>query len=172
MKIVAGFILLLLGSLVFLSLFFTATITDPVIEFSFVLEPGETYGPYEDGTYYHTRVLSKSALTGEVEVEGGSINLTANGYNTQHLKNVFVNKNYSFVINPADDQYTFTFDNRRSSVQSSIEFTLKETWTNTLSLILAFIILLISASTGIALVIVGFRKKTSRREELIKESER
>jgi hypothetical protein len=160
--VVAGVALLLLGSLVFLLLFPTATTTQTVVDISFVLGPGEKYEPPKNGTMYHTRVVSKSALTGELVINGSSINLTVYGYNTQHLNGIFVNQNYSFVINPADDLYTFAFDNR-GSVQSSIKFILKETWTDILSLALAFIILLASAITGTALVILGFLQRKQRR---------
>jgi hypothetical protein len=111
---------------------------------------------------YHTRVISKSALTGELVINGGSINLTAYGYNTQHLNGISINQNYSFVINPADDLYTFTFNNRES-VQSSVKFILKEISTNIYSLALTFIIFLASAIAGTALVILGFLQRKQRR---------
>jgi hypothetical protein len=162
MKIVLGLVLLFFGASMFLLLFFGATRTDTVIDISFVLQPGEKYEPYENGTYHHTRVISKSTLTGEVLVEGGDINFTANGYNTQHLENVFINQNYSFVINPADDLYMFTFHNAGSGIQSSVKFILKEKWTDILLLISAFIILVTSATVGMVLIIFGLQKKTSR----------
>jgi len=95
---------------------------------------------------------------GEMIVEGGGVNFTANGYNTQHLKNVFINQNYSFAINPADDLYTFTFDNE-GGIQSFVRFTLKERWMSILLLMPSFVVLLISAPTGIILIITDFRKK-------------
>jgi hypothetical protein len=159
--VVAGAALLLLGSLAFLLLFPTATTTQTVVDISFVLGPGEKYEPPKNGTMYHTKIISKSALTGELVINGGSINLTAYGYNTQHLNGVSVNQNCSFVINPADDLYTFTFDNR-GSVQSSIRFILKETWTNNYALALAFLILLASAIAAMALVILGFLQKKQK----------
>jgi len=93
-----------------------------------------------------------------VVVEGEEINLTVNGFNTQNLKNVFINQNYSFITNPADDLYTFTFDNAGSNIQSSIKFTLKERWTDIYLLVTAFIILLATVPTGIVLIIMGIRK--------------
>jgi len=134
-----------------------------VIDISLVLESTEKYEPYENGTYYHTHVITKSTLMGEVLVEGGGVYFTANGYNTQHLKNIFINQNYSLVVEPADDQYTFTFENPGDNLQSSIKFTLKERWMNIPSLIPAFIILLISAPTGTVLIIAGLRKKPSKK---------
>ena len=154
-----GLVLLLLGASLFLLSYFNATRIDTVIDVSFVLEIGEVHGPYENGTYYHTRVMSKSTLMGEVMVEGGGVNFTANGYNTQHLKNVFVNQNYSFIVDPADDLYTFNFDNAVGSTQVSIRFTLREKWMNILSLIPSFIILSISAPTGIVLIVTDIRRK-------------
>ncbi|MFQ6064124.1 MAG: hypothetical protein ACE5L6_01475 [Candidatus Bathyarchaeia archaeon] len=162
MKTFVGLILLLLGLSLFVVSFFSITRTDTVIDISFVLDPGEKYEPYGNGTYYHTRVISKSTLSGEVVAVSGGINFTANGYNTQHLKNVFINQNHSFIIDPADDLYTFTFDNTGNDIPSSIKFTLKEKWMNLLSLIPAFIILLITAPAGIALIIVGLRQKTGK----------
>jgi hypothetical protein len=142
-----------------------------VIDTYFFLEPNEKYGPYENGTYYHTHVITKSTLMGEVLVEGGGVYFTADGYNTQHLKNIFINQNYSLVVEPADDQYTFTFENTGGDLQSSIKFTLKERWMNILSLIPAFIILLVSAPTGTVLIIAGLRKKPSKkRGDLLKSA--
>jgi hypothetical protein len=165
-KPVVGLVLLSLGVTLFLFSFLIATKTDTAIDTSFVLEPTEKYGPYENGTYYHTHVISKSTLMGEVIVEGGGVYFTANGYNTQHLKNIFINQNYSLVIEPADDQYTFTFENTGGNLQSSIKFTLKERWMPFLSLTPAFIILLISAPIGTVLIIAGLRKKPSKKEEI------
>ena len=157
-KPVLGVVLVSLGvSALFFSLAI-ATRTDTVIDTSFVLEPNEKIEPYGDGTYYHTHVISKSTLMGEVLVESGNVNFTANGYNTHHLKNIVINQNYSLVIEPADDQYTFTFENTGVNL-SSIKFTLKERWMPFLLLIPAFIILLILTPVGTALIISGLRKK-------------
>ena len=98
----------------------------------------------------------------EVLVEGGRVNFTANGYNTQHLKNIVINQNYSLVIEPADDQYTFTFENTGAN-QSSIGFTLKERWLPFLALLPASIILLISAPIGTVLIIRGLRGNEQKR---------
>jgi hypothetical protein len=163
MKIVAGVALLLIGSLAFLLLFPAATTTKTVIESTFALGPSEKYEPPKNGTTYHTRIISKSSLTGELIVENGSINFTANGYNTQHLKNISINQNYSFVINPADDLYWFIFENSGSTAQSSVQFILKETWTNIYSLVFAIVILLACVFGGIALVILGFLQRKQRR---------
>lgn len=162
-KPVVGLVVLSLGVTFFLFSFLIAIRTDTVIDTSFVLEPTEKYRPYENGTYYHTHVISKSTLMGEVTVEGEGVYFTAEGYNTQHLKNIFINQNYSLVIEPADDQYTFTFENSGGNLQSSIKFTLKERWINTPSLIPAFVILLILAPLGTSLIIAGLRKKTSKK---------
>lgn len=161
-KPVLGLVLLSIGVTLFLFSFLIATRTDTVIDTSFVLEPTEKYGSYENGTYYHAHVISKSALLGEVLVEGGGVNFTADGYNTQHLKNIFIDQNYSLFIDSADDQYTFTFENPSESLQSSIKFTLKERWMPFLLLIPAFIILLILAPIGTVLIVTGLRKKPSQ----------
>jgi hypothetical protein len=161
-KPVLGVFLVSLGvSALFFSLAI-ATRTDTVIDTSFVLEPNEQIEPYdEDGTYYHTHVISKSTLMGEVLVESGNVNFTANGYNTHHLKNIVINQNYSLFIEPADDQYTFTFENT-GVAPSVIKFTLKERWIPLLLLTPAFIILFILAPVGTALIISGVRKKPSQ----------
>jgi hypothetical protein len=157
-KPVLGIVLVSLAVILFLFSLLIATRTDTVIDTSFILEPNEKIGPYDNGTYYHTHVISKSTLLGEVLVESGSVNLTTNGYNTQHLKNIVINQNYSLVIEPADDQYTFTFENTGDHL-SSIKFTLKERWMPFLLLIPAFTILLILTPVGTALIIPGLRKK-------------
>jgi len=157
MKRLVGLVLLVLGiSLLLLSVlsFFR---TDTVIEVSFVMEPGEKYEPYKNGTYHHTYVLTKSILIGELVVKGGSFNFTANGYNTMHLKNVFIDQNYHFLIDPADDIYTFTFDNSRGIDQCSITFTLQEQRMSTLLLIPSFIGMLLMA-VGISIELRQRRK--------------
>jgi hypothetical protein len=159
MKTLIGLIFLLLGASLFLISFFSFIKTETVIDVSFVLEPGGKYGPYENGTYHHTRVISKSTLTGEVVIEGAGVNFTANGYNTQHLRDVFINQNYSFAIDPADDLYTFTFDNSGGNTQSLIKFTLQERWTDILLLIPGFIGLLILVPAGLILIIISLRKQ-------------
>lgn len=151
--IVVGLLLLLFGSSLFLLSFFGATRSDTVIDVSFALEPGK-----KQETYHHTRVLSKSTLTGEVSVKGGGIYFTAYGYNTQHLENVYISHNYSFVISPADDLYTFIFDNADNNIQSSIGFTLKESWVAIPLLIISFISLLILVSIGLILIVMSLRK--------------
>jgi hypothetical protein len=158
-KIVPGLLLLLVVMSLASLLFLNASRTDTVIDVSFLLTAGEKYGPYENGTYHHTRVASKSSLTGEITVQGGEIGFTADGFNTQHLKDFFINQTtVHFVIDPADDRYMFTFDNSGSSVASSVKFTLKETGTDTLSLMIAFTILLATVPIAILLIILGLRK--------------
>ncbi len=157
MKRVVRLVFLALGVLLLLLSVLSFTRTDTVIDISFLVEPGEKYGPYDNGTYYHTRILSKSVLIGEVLVESGSINVTANGYNTYHLRNILIDQDYSFAIDPADDLYTFTFDNTGSNVQSSIAFTLQERWMNTFLLMPSFIGILLMA-TGVGMELYHRRK--------------
>jgi hypothetical protein len=157
MKRLVGLVLLVLGIslLLYSVLNFSKTFT--VIEVSFVMEPGEKYGPYDNGTAYHTRVFSKSILIGELVVKGGSFNFTANGYNTMHLKNVFIDQNYHFLVDPAHDLYTFTFDNSRGINQCSITFTLQEQWMGLPLLIPSFIGMLLMA-IGISIELRQRRK--------------
>ena len=145
MKRVAGLALLALGLLLLLLSVLGFDRTDTVTDISFILEPGEKYGPYDNGTAYQTRVLSKSILIGELMVNGGSFNFTANGYYTLHLKNVVIDQNYHFLIDPAHDLYTFTFDNSRGINHCSITFTLQEQWMDLLLLIPSFIGMLLMA---------------------------
>ena len=157
-KPVVGVVLISLGVTALIFSVLIATRTDTVIDTSFVLNSNEKFGSYENGTYYHTHAISKSALTGEVIAQGGGVSFTANGYNTQRLKNSGVTQNFSWVIEPADDQYTFTFENTGDD-PSSVRFTVKETWTPFLLLAPAFIILLITSPTGTILIIRGGRKQ-------------
>lgn len=159
-------ILSLLGTSLLLLSLFTVAGNETVIDVSFILEPGDTYGPYNNGTYHHTTVITKSTLTGIITVEGAGINFTANGYNTQHIKSIFVNESYRFVINPADDSYLFTFDNTRGSLQNSVRFTLEERWIDIVMLIPGLIGLLILVP-GLILF-VSSPKKQSEKESRIR----
>jgi len=172
MKTVLGLVLLSLGVSLFLLSFLFVTKTDTVVDVSFVLEHGEKRGPDQDGIYHHTRVFSRSALIGKVLVLGGAVNFSANGYNAWHLENVFVSRDYSFVVDPADDLYWFVFENVDDNIGSSIRFTLKERWIDYLLLIPAFIILLILAPLGIVLIIMGLHERPRRTERGSSENAR
>jgi len=63
-------------------------------------------------------------LKGEVVVEGEGIYLTVNFYNAEHLKGIYVEEQYSFTIDPADDLYVFTFDNTEGQSESLMRFRL------------------------------------------------
>lgn len=102
--------------------------TEIVIDKSLTISPGVQENPYTSGTVHHTRVLCKSTLIGNVTVKGENIYLTANGYNTQHLKHIYIEDQYRFEINPADDLYIFVFDNTEGQNESLIEFHLLEKW--------------------------------------------
>jgi len=80
------------------------------------------------------KILSRSVLQGEVVVEGEGIYPTVNGYNTQPPKNLFIKERYSFVIDPAEDLYTFTFDNAQGQIESSVEFRPWKVWTRLLAI--------------------------------------
>jgi hypothetical protein len=133
--------------------------TRTVIDVSFVLEPGEKYEPYENGTYYHTVVFTKSVLLGEVLVEGEEIYFTANGYNTRELENVYIDQNLNFTIDPANDLYTFTFDNTKGSAESYVMFSLTERWINIFQLILGLLSLSIFTSAGVIILLRSRRKQ-------------
>ena len=109
--------------LVGLTLSIPTTRTYEAINISFILNPGGKYGPYDNGTYYHTMIFGKSVLKGEVAVEGEGMYITARGYNVQEFSDVYVQGQYSFAIAPAHDQYTFTFDNTEGTIKSLVKFT-------------------------------------------------
>ena len=58
--------------------------------------------------------------------------MTTGGLNVQDLKDFYIEGGKSFTIAPADDQYTFTFDNKGMS-DCTVEFVLIEVWTGSLS---------------------------------------
>lgn len=132
--ILIGLSVTLIGLTLFLIASIPVTRVDEVINTSFTLAPSTKYGPYDTGTYYHTRVfIFKSVLRGDILIEGEGVYLTVNGYNTQELRNIYVKGEKSFVIELADDQYTFTFDNSKGSAPSLVKFTLREVWTASFS---------------------------------------
>lgn len=118
-----------------------------VINTSFMVNPGTKYGPYAPRTSYHTHIFGKSALKGEVIVEGEGIYLTVHGYNTQHLENIYVKEQYGFTVDPANDLYTFVFDNTEGHSESSLRLTLEEIWT---------IPIAISSHLGFITGLIGF----------------
>ena len=123
-----GLLLFVLGAALILCSF-VKTNVDTVIDTSFAVAPGAKHEPYEEpGTYYHTRVYSKSTLRGEIFVEGGGIYLTVRGHNTQALGGIYIERYHSFEIDPADDQYTFAFDNTQGVTDSVMRFVLIEEW--------------------------------------------
>lgn len=128
----AGLTLSLFGISLFIISVIPVTRTAEVIDASFTLAPGEQRGPYDDDTYYHTKVLVKSALKGEITVDGGAIHVTAKGYNIKNLDRCFEGA-YSFTIVPAEDQYTFIFDNTGGTTECTVKFVLTEVWTGSLS---------------------------------------
>lgn len=158
-----GLILLLLGAGLFLSSLLKTTTIYPAIDTSFVIEQGETYGSDNEGTYYHTRILGKSVLNGEVSVEGEGIYLTAIGTNAYEIENIFIDNYYNFTINPADDLYYFTFDNTNGDAESHVDFVLEEEFTTSLAwqsptnliLFLAGVFLLLPV--GVVLLVISYR---------------
>lgn len=114
------------------------TTVEEVINTSFTVSPSKKYGPYDIGTVYHTRInipiLSKSVLKGEVIVEGEGIHLTINGYIPKPIRDSHIRERYTFIIDPADDLYTFVFDNTRGNNESFVEFTLEEIWTRPIAM--------------------------------------
>jgi hypothetical protein len=166
-KTKVGLILTLLGLSLLSMALIPVTSAEEVINASFTVGAGNEYGPYDDGTYYHTRVLGKSVLEGEVNVSGEGIYLTANGYNTQQFKDLHVTGSYNFIIDPADDLYTFTFNNTRGQNECLVQFTLKEVWTRSMMigsppLFIAWLSGFILLPIGVVVIAVAYpRSRTS-----------
>jgi len=161
--VLVGLSLTLIGLALFFIALFPVTRIDEVINTSFALTPGTRYGPYDAGTVYHTRVLVfKSVLRGEIIIEGEGIYLTVNGWNAKNLQNIYVKGEKSLAIEPADDQYTFIFDNSEGSTPSLVTFRLTELWTASFSqpvFVLGIVGLFLSVPSGIVTLAVYFRSR-------------
>lgn len=147
-----------IGLTLFLIALIPVTRIDEVINTSFTLAPGTIYGPYNAGTYYHTRIwIIKSALQGDIIIEGEGAYISVNGFNAGELRNIYLKGEKGFTIEPADDQYTFTFDNTQGSAPSLVKFTLREVWTASYSplvWILGLIGLFLMIPSGLTIYIV------------------
>jgi len=153
---------MVLGAALFLGSY-VKTNVDTVIDVSFTVGSGSKHMPQEEPqTYYHTRVLSKSSLKGEIFVERGSIHLTVIGYNTQGLEDVYIEGHYSFGIDPADDLYAFTFDNTQGVTESVVRFVLIEEWAPMAAVLRIFGICVL-APIGLMLVVITSLKSKKRR---------
>ena len=146
-------ILTLLGLALVIVCLIPVSNIDTVINTSLIVDPAMQDDPYKSGTVYHTHVLCKSILSGDINVEEEGIYLTVNGFNTQHLKQIFIKGRHEFVIDPADDLYIFVFDNTGGQNQSLIEFKLKERWTIPLGF--SSPILFITGLIGFSLLLIG-----------------
>ena len=159
---------MLVGASLFLFSLVKVTRIVPAIDASFVVKQGETHGPYDEGTGYHTNILGKSVLKGQVSVEGEGIYFTGEGYNIDGLKNIFIDNHYNFVIDPADDLYTFTFDNTEGTSESLVNFLLKEEYTAILAfqspvmLALGLVGIFLLLPTGLIMFIIGYHKPNTK----------
>jgi hypothetical protein len=81
----AGLTLILIGIALFLISSIPITRTDEAINTSFTINPGDSFSPYDEGTYYHIRVLIRSILKFTIVTEGGGICVTTGGQNVQDL---------------------------------------------------------------------------------------
>ncbi|MFW9886872.1 MAG: hypothetical protein ACFFER_01740 [Candidatus Thorarchaeota archaeon] len=126
--------LVLIGLALSAAVLVPVTSVAEVINTTFTVDAGTAYGPYDNETYYHAMIIGRSVLRGEVIVIGQGFYLTARGEHTQHLKNIFVSAQFDFVIDPAIDQYTFTFNNSGGVASCSVRFILEETWTRPVAL--------------------------------------
>ena len=153
-----GFLLALAGFTLFLSAAVPVAHIGQVVNTSFNLEPGDRTAPYQEGTYYHTKIFCDSTLLGTVSVQNGSIDLTARGFNVDGLMGLgqlarHIPNQHTFIIDPADDQYTFTFGNVGPG-KVRVDFSLVELWITAASpflwlLALAGQILLLPVSLGL-----------------------
>ncbi len=107
---------------------------EAVLDSSFFVDSGASYGPYDEGTVYHPKTLGSSLLQGEVSVDGGGVFLTVNGHYTEELKNIYITQHYTFTVMNAHEQYTFVFNNTGGSTQVSIHLTVAEVWTRPLAI--------------------------------------
>jgi hypothetical protein len=133
-----GLPLVTLGLAALLVCSIPVTTIEAVIDTSFAVAPGTEYGPPNTGTSYHARVhfkgvLGKSVLRGEVLTEGEGIHLTVRGYNAEHLADTYAERKHSFLVDPADDLYTFTFRNDGRD-ESVVRFMLEEIWTRPIAI--------------------------------------
>lgn len=131
-----------------------------VLDSSFIVESHSSYGPYDDGTVYHPKILGSSILQGEVDVEGGSIYLTINGHYTEGMKDVHILQTFSFQIPNAHEQYNFLFNNTSDS-SASVHLILVEVWTRSLTFI-SPVSTLISIGVGV-LIAIGLLITIQRR---------
>ena len=154
-----GLAVILVGLTLSITASIPTTRTYEAINISFILNPGGKYGPYDNGTYYHTMIFGKSVLKGEVAVEGAGIYITARGYNVQDFSDVYVQGQHSFTIAPAHDQYTFTFDNTEGTIKSLVKFTLREVWTASFSPFGKLLGFLLASFGSLVLTLTYFRFK-------------
>jgi len=158
-----------IGLILFLIVLIPVTRVDEVINTFFTLTPGTKYGPYDTGTYYHTKVwIFKSALQGNILIEGEGVHISVNGYNAGELRNIYVKGEKGFTIEPADDQYTFTFDNTQGSTPSLVKFTLREVWTASYSplvWILGLVGLFLIIPSGLTISVVTYFRAPSRKTD-------
>jgi hypothetical protein len=108
-------------------------------------------------------VLGKSVLRGEVFTEGEGIHLTVRGYNAEHLADTYVERRHSFLVDPADDLYTFAFRNEGRG-ESVVRFTLEEIWTRPMAIGSPpfFIVGLVAFSllaTGLLILVVMYLRR-------------
>jgi hypothetical protein len=157
--------LVLIGIALSVAIVVPVASVEEVINTTFTVEAGATYGPYDDETYYHTMILGSSVLRGEVVIAGQGIYFTVGGEHTQHLKNIFVNAQFEFLVDPAIDQYTFTFNNTQGVASSSVRFVLEETWTRPVAFISpgTFIAWFAGVLLFLAAMIVLFFKRVMKR---------
>lgn len=142
-----------LGFITLLMCVIPVTTSEEVINATFALSPGTRYAPPNAGTNYHTRIFGRSVLKGEGTVEGNGIYLTVYGYNTKNLEKSYLGGRYTFVIDPADDLYTFIFDNTEGRGESSVQFTLEETWIRPLAISSPYT--LVVSLLGLSLFLTG-----------------
>jgi len=114
----------LLGLSLFIVTLIPVTAVEEVINTQFTVNPGAKHE-----AYYHTHIFGKSVLKGEFTIDGENIYLTEYGYNTQHLQNIYVKRQYSSGVDPADDLYTFIFNNTEGRAEGLVRFELEEVWT-------------------------------------------
>jgi len=130
-----------------------------------------------NSTNYHTHIVGKSMLFGNLSVEGGGIYFHMDGYGVSTtgaaVNTAYVEDFVSFSFQ-ANDRYLFTFNNTGSDADKNIVFILKEEVIEPSHLYMAFIgffailpLGAIIAIIGLVLKLTGKRKRPKISGEIV-----
>jgi hypothetical protein len=163
-KMTVGLVLLLVGLGVIAASFASVSRTQAIFDDSFVLAPSQTASPYSAASYSGNGNpwATTPVFSGKIFIQDQNIEFTTISTDEQREKNVVintsVNQEYEFNI-PINHEYSFTLRNPSSNHQSTVRFTLKQTWTDLSLLIPGSIALLATAIPGTTLLLIGLHGK-------------